>query len=81
MDGDFNGKPRKMVLHASRNGYYFTLDRTTGERLVTSKFSDTVNWAKKINAKVTSLPTSHVPMQSRPKEVAAVIIAAAETSK
>lgn len=37
--------------------------------------------AKKINAKVTSLPTSHVPMQSRPKEVAAVIIAAAETSK
>ena len=33
--------------------------------------------AKKINAKVTSLPTSHVPMQSRPKDVAAVIAAAA----
>jgi hypothetical protein len=33
--------------------------------------------AKKINAKVTALPTSHVPMQSRPKDVAAVIVAAA----
>ena len=51
VDGDFNGKPRKMVLTASRNGYYFTLDRLTGEHLVTSKFSDTVNWAKGINAK------------------------------
>ena len=49
IDGEFNGKPRKMVLHASRNGYYFTLDRVTGEHLVTSKFSDTVNWAKGLN--------------------------------
>ena len=37
-----------MVLHASRNGYYFTLDRLTGELLVSSKYSDTVNWAKGI---------------------------------
>jgi pimeloyl-ACP methyl ester carboxylesterase len=37
--------------------------------------------AKKINAKITSLPTGHVPMQSRPKEVAAVILAAAATVK
>jgi alcohol dehydrogenase (cytochrome c) len=51
VDGEFQGKPRKMVLHASRNGYYFTLDRLTGERLVTSKFSDTVNWAKGLDAK------------------------------
>lgn len=34
--------------------------------------------AKKINASTTTLPTSHVPMQSRPKDVAAVILAAAE---
>ena len=41
-----------MVLTASRNGYYFTLDRRTGEHMVTSKFSDTVNWAKPaLNAK------------------------------
>ena len=52
VDGDFRGSgPRKMVLTASRNGYYFTLDRQTGERLVTSRFSETVNWAKGINEK------------------------------
>ena len=40
-----------LVLHGSRNGYYFTLDRLTGEHLVTSKYSDTVNWAKGIDKK------------------------------
>lgn len=37
--------------------------------------------AKKIKATVTSLPTSHVPMLSRPKDVADVIIAAANSIK
>jgi alcohol dehydrogenase (cytochrome c) len=50
VDADFNGKPRKLLLTASRNGYFFTLDRVTGEHLVTGKFSDTVNWAKGLNA-------------------------------
>jgi alcohol dehydrogenase (cytochrome c) len=49
VDGEINGKPRKLVLHASRNGYYFTLDRLTGEHIVTSKFSDTINWATGID--------------------------------
>jgi alcohol dehydrogenase (cytochrome c) len=51
VDGEFNGRPRKMVLQASRNGYFFTLDRLTGEHLVSSKFSESANWAKGINAK------------------------------
>ena len=37
--------------------------------------------AKKINATTTSLPTSHVSMQSRPKDVAAVILTAADKVK
>jgi alcohol dehydrogenase (cytochrome c) len=51
VDGEFNGKPRKMVVHADRNGYFFTLDRITGEHLVTGKFSIAANWAKEVNAK------------------------------
>lgn len=51
VDAQFNGRPRKMVLTASRNGYYFTLDRLTGERLVSGKFSETANWAKGLNKK------------------------------
>ena len=44
VDAPFNGTPRKMLLQASRNGYYFVLDRTNGTNLVTSSFA-TVNWA------------------------------------
>src|SRR5256886_17006976 len=35
---------------SSRNGYFFVLDRTTGEHLLTMKFSDVANWAAGINA-------------------------------
>ena len=51
VDGEFKGKMRKMVLHADRNGYFYALDRLTGEHLVTGKFSESANWAKSINAK------------------------------
>jgi hypothetical protein len=37
--------------------------------------------AKKINATTTTLATSHVPMRSRPNEVATVILAAAAAVK
>src|SRR6266581_1125053 len=50
-DGMFAGKPRKMTMQASRNGYVFVLDRTTGEHLLTAKYSDAANWAETVNAK------------------------------
>lgn len=37
--------------------------------------------ARKINARTTSLPTSHVPQQSRPDDVARVILDAVRTTK
>ncbi len=51
VDGTFQGRPRKMVLHADRNGYFYVIDRLTGEHLLTSKFSNTANWATGVNAK------------------------------
>jgi len=51
VDGMFEGKPRKMAMQASRNGYFYVLDRTNGEHLLTMKFSDASNWAAGINAK------------------------------
>jgi alcohol dehydrogenase (cytochrome c) len=44
-DMPFNGRPRKLVLTATRNGYFFVLDRTTGEHLITSKLGLVNNWA------------------------------------
>jgi len=49
VDAMFNGKMRKLALTASRNGYYFTLDRLTGEHLVTSKYGMFTNWAEGLN--------------------------------
>jgi alcohol dehydrogenase (cytochrome c) len=51
VDGTFDGKPHKLVMQASRNGYFYVLDRTDGHRLLTLKFSDAANWAIGINAK------------------------------
>lgn len=51
VDGVFNGKQRKLVLQATRNGYFYVLDRTTGEHLLTSKFSPTANWATGLDEK------------------------------
>jgi alcohol dehydrogenase (cytochrome c) len=48
VDGTIDGQPRKLVLTASRNGMYFTLDRVTGEPVVTAKFGTTMNWVKGI---------------------------------
>ncbi|HEY6467346.1 MAG TPA: acido-empty-quinoprotein group A [Candidatus Acidoferrales bacterium] len=44
VDGTFDGKPRKMLLNATRNGYFFVIDRVTGQHLLTSKIIPTVNW-------------------------------------
>src|SRR5437588_3981343 len=43
VDGEINGRQRKMALHADRNGYFYTLDRLTGADLATGKLSSTVN--------------------------------------
>jgi alcohol dehydrogenase (cytochrome c) len=52
VDGEFNGRPRKMVMTAARNGYFFVVDRVTGEHLRTLRYSETANWAKpQLNAK------------------------------
>ena len=51
VDGEFGGKPRKLVLQATRNGYFFVLDRTNGQHLVTSKFGLVNNWAAGLDAK------------------------------
>jgi alcohol dehydrogenase (cytochrome c) len=52
IDGQFGGRPRKMAVTAARNGYFFVVDRVTGEHLLTSKFSDSANWATpQLNAK------------------------------
>jgi alcohol dehydrogenase (cytochrome c) len=51
IDGYVLGKKRKLVSTAARNGYFFTVDRVTGEGLVSSKYGTSTNWVKSIDAK------------------------------
>ncbi len=43
------GQMRKVVMFANRNGFYYTLDRTTGEPIVAKPYVATT-WAKEIGA-------------------------------
>jgi alcohol dehydrogenase (cytochrome c) len=55
VDGTFKGKPRKMVMQASRNGYFFVLDRATGENLLTTPFGP-VNWTLGVDTQGRPIP-------------------------
>jgi alcohol dehydrogenase (cytochrome c) len=46
VDGKFRGHQRKLVITGARNGYFFVLDRVTGEHLLTTKYGETTNWAE-----------------------------------
>ena len=50
VDAMFKGRKRKLVVTAARNGYFFVLDRVTGEHLVTTKYGQTTNWAEGLTA-------------------------------
>jgi alcohol dehydrogenase (cytochrome c) len=43
------GQPRKVVMFANRNGFFYTLDRTTGKLIVGKPYVVTT-WAKEIGA-------------------------------
>ncbi len=51
IDGTIDGRPRKLLAQANRNGHFFLLDRTNGQHILTRPFIDTLNWSKGINAK------------------------------
>jgi alcohol dehydrogenase (cytochrome c) len=55
IDGEVDGKPRKLIAQASRNGKFFVLDRATGKAVVSSEFIKT-NWSSGFNAKGQPIP-------------------------
>ncbi len=48
-DLPFGGRTRKLIMQATRNGYFFVLDRVTGEHLLTSKLGLVNNYASAIS--------------------------------
>jgi PQQ-dependent dehydrogenase (methanol/ethanol family) len=49
-DAPFRGKPRKLLLHANRNGFFYVLDRTSGKFLQGTALVNKLTWASGISA-------------------------------
>jgi alcohol dehydrogenase (cytochrome c) len=50
VDAEWQGRPRKLIYWAHRGGFYYVLDRETGEFLLGKPFA-TQTWAKGLDAK------------------------------
>ena len=56
IDGKVDGRPRKLLAQANRNGYFFLLDRRNGHNLITKPFIRTTNAYKGIDASGQPIP-------------------------
>jgi alcohol dehydrogenase (cytochrome c) len=45
IDTEWQGKPRKLLVQANRNGFFYVLDRTDGKFLFGTKYVKNVTWA------------------------------------
>jgi alcohol dehydrogenase (cytochrome c) len=50
IDADWQGQRRPLLLHASRNGFFYVFDRRDGTRLLTTAFVKNLTWASGIGA-------------------------------
>jgi PQQ-dependent dehydrogenase (methanol/ethanol family) len=48
VDAVFQGRPRKLLLQANRNGFFYVLDRTDGKVLLARPFVQKLTWASGI---------------------------------
>jgi alcohol dehydrogenase (cytochrome c) len=54
-DAEIEGKPRKLLAQAARNGYFFVLDRTNGKNVLSKPFVP-LNWSKGVDANGQPMP-------------------------
>jgi alcohol dehydrogenase (cytochrome c) len=45
VDTNWQGQPRKLLIHANRNGFFYVLDRTNGKFLLGKPFVKALTWA------------------------------------
>ncbi|WP_291142875.1 PQQ-dependent dehydrogenase, methanol/ethanol family [Hydrogenophaga sp.] len=67
-DLSIDGKPRKVILHAPKNGFFFVIDRTNGQFISAKNFVD-VNWAKGYDANGRPIETEIARVADRPREI------------
>ena len=63
VDAVFQGRPRKLVMTANRNGFLYILDRTDGKFLFAKQFAMALNWAKGIDASGRPISAGLIPSE------------------
>jgi alcohol dehydrogenase (cytochrome c) len=61
VDTNYQGQPRKLLIQANRNGFFYVLDRTNGKFLSAFPFVEKLNWAKGIDAQGRPIRTGVQP--------------------
>ena len=67
-DIKIDGKPRKVILHAPKNGFFFVIDRTDGKFISAKNFVD-VNWATGYDSNGRPIETAIARTADRPREI------------
>jgi alcohol dehydrogenase (cytochrome c) len=60
VDAIINGQPRKLVIHAGRNGYFYEFDRITGQFVNGKQYADNNNWTPGLDPE-TGKPANYDP--------------------
>ena len=69
IDTTIDGRPRKLLAQAARNGHFFVLDRTDGRALVSTEFIKT-NWASGYDERGQPIPN----LAKRPQRDGALVV-------
>jgi alcohol dehydrogenase (cytochrome c) len=60
INAKINGEDRKLVVHAARNGYFYTLDRINGSFIAGKQYTYEMNWTPGLDPK-TGRPLNYNP--------------------
>jgi quinohemoprotein ethanol dehydrogenase len=66
-DLNIGGAPRKVIMQASKNGFFYVLDRQTGQFISAKPFVGRISWAKDIDpvsGRPVELPTAYEGMKA-----------------
>ncbi len=66
-DIKIKGVPKKLLLNANRNGFFYVLDRTDGKLLAANPYAK-VNWASRIDLKTGRPIETEIPAKARAGE-------------
>ena len=67
-DLKIDGQPRKVILHAPKNGFFFVIDRTNGKFISAKNFVD-VNWASGYDKDGRPIETPQSDTSGKPADI------------